>query len=212
MGPALRRETLPFTIHPPLVVVAAGYVAPYGGAAFFHRFVLVAPSSVTAEGRDTSCPRCGIRFPGPLGHGNRAAAWLCPRFIRRRRRFGHSPPWGKAGRLVVSVCHSTGGGTHCYRVAGRRAPVTAREARAAGGASAPGVGGGPYEGLRIAPSSVTAFSGRATSCPRCGIRFPGPLGHGNRAAAWLCPRFIRRWRRFGHSPPEREGGACCCFG
>ena len=47
----------------------------------------------------------------------------------------------------------------------------------------------------IAPSSVTAFSGRATSCPRCGIRFPGPLGHGNRAAAWLCPRFIRRTPR-----------------
>ena len=66
------------------------------------------------SGRATSCPRCGIRFPGPLGHGNRAAAWLCPRFIRRtpralapqaarvlavcrwrRRRFGHSPPGGR---------------------------------------------------------------------------------------------------------------------
>ena len=201
----------------------------------------VAPSSVTALGRDTSCPRCGIRFPGPLGHGNRAAAWLCPRFIRHRRRFGHSPPRGRralrgtgggrtgasaptegcqdrasfirvwrwavpfggthrsrptegwrgrvpfnqpgrwvatglAGHIgpalrretlpftihpplvvvaagygapyggsVVTVYHSTGGGSHCYRVAGRRASVTAREVRAAAGTSALGVGGGPYD-------------------------------------------------------------------
>ena len=75
-------------------------VGPYGGAAFFHRFCVVAPSSVTAGGRATSCPRCGIRFPGPLGHGNRAAALLCPRFIRRRRRFGHSPPRGRRGGLL----------------------------------------------------------------------------------------------------------------
>ena len=91
---------------------------PFGGHASSATggAVSARPSSVTAFGRDTSCPRCGIRFPGPLGHGNRAVAWLCPRFIRRtpralapqsarvlavcrwrRRRFGHSPPGGRRG-------------------------------------------------------------------------------------------------------------------
>ena len=67
---------------------------------FAEKFPVIAPSSVTACGRATSCPRCGIRFPGPVGHGNRAAAWLCPRFIRRRRRFGHSPPRGRRGDKI----------------------------------------------------------------------------------------------------------------
>ena len=96
-------------------------------------------------GRATSCPRCGIRFPGPLGHGNRAAAWLCPRFIRRRRRFGHRPPRGRLGDncyvfpstrprrsslppsgppgasaptvVTVAVCHPPGLVNYRYRVA-----------------------------------------------------------------------------------------------
>ena len=98
--------------------------------------------------------------------------------LRRMSSWWSQCPWGKPrpyGGSVVTVYHSTGGGSHCYRVAGRRAPVTAREVRAAAGTSALGVGGGPYGGLRIAPSSVTAFSGRATSCPRCGNRFSLPL-------------------------------------
>ena len=74
---------------------------------FAEKFPVIAPSSVTACGRATSCPRCGIRFPGPLGHGNRAAAWLCPRFIRRRRRFGHSPPRG--GGESAYCCRVTSG-------------------------------------------------------------------------------------------------------
>ena len=52
-------------------------------------------------GRATSCPRCGIRFPGPLGHGNRAAAWLCPRFIRRGGASGTAPLGGRRGGILL---------------------------------------------------------------------------------------------------------------
>ena len=100
-----------------------------------------------------------------------------------------------------TVCHLTGVGDNCDLGAARRAPVTAREVRAAAGTSALGVVVAPYGGVRvfgewvgIAPSSVTAW-GRDTSCPRCGIRFPGPLGHKNQAAALLCPRFFRHTPR-----------------
>ena len=59
----------------------------------------------------------------------------------------------------------------------------------------------------VAPSSGGCA---ATSCPRCGIRFPGPLGHGNRAAAWLCPCFIRRGGASG-TAPQGEEWACFCL-
>ena len=90
VGPALRRMHL-FRRAAPACAAFAEIWHPVEGLCG------IAPSSVTAFGRDTSCPRCGIRFPGPLGHGNRAAALLCPRFFRHRRRFGHSPPGGRLG-------------------------------------------------------------------------------------------------------------------
>ena len=62
---------------------------------------VVAPSSVTAFGRATSCPRCGNRFSLPLvaKSGPLPCHSLASSATGGASAVG--PPWGKAGRVVV---------------------------------------------------------------------------------------------------------------
>ena len=90
---------------------------------------------------------------------------------------------GPALRMVATVCHLTGRSGRRYLGDGRFVK------RPYGGMGPGSIHSG---GAGIAPSSVSFAD---TSCPRCGIRFPGPLGHKNQAAALLCPRFFRHTPR-----------------
>ena len=170
----------------------------------------IAPSSVTAGGRDTSCPRCGIRFPGPLGHGNRAAAWLCPRFFRHRRRFGHSPPGGRRGRLVVSVCHATGVGCICDGGGQSRPPLRRGCVFSQVCACRPLIRHGRWPGHLLptlrhpVPRPVGPWQpGRCLALPS--LYPPHPKGTGSTSRSYLA---VCRWRRrrFGHSPPRGKAG------
>ena len=54
-------------------------------------------------------------------------------------------------------------------------------------------------------ASSSAGSASGILAHRCASRFPGTFVPANRGASSKCPRFFRRWRRFGHScPPLRQ--------
>ena len=76
------------------------------------------------------------------------------------KRGGQSRP--PLRRVIAALFHSSGPFDKRYRASGRRAPVTAREVRAAAGTSALGAGVGPY-GV-------------------CRHRFPSPALHHSAAA------------------------------
>ena len=116
--------------------------------------------------------RCRVSF-------NRAGWELlpgCGRFMKRpyggfrfRLPSNRRRVWGGDGGVVyVSACHSPAIGGDCYRVTARRAPVMAREVRAAAGTSALGVGG-PYGENAGGGSSVGALHD-APDCAAAGLR------------------------------------------
>ena len=106
--------------------------------------------------------------------------------------------------VVVTGCHSPGLGDNRYRVSGRRAPVTAREVRAAAGTSALGVAVGPYGGI----VAVYHPPGQSDSRYLGGGRFVNrPYGVIVAASVFSSGRFMQRpiagWRGCGRAGAAR---------